>query len=280
MNDTRAMSFPSIALSVIAACLLSACTGRAVIYTDAPQLVAPNNEAPVATNFQTSTQHKLQAGEHWNLIARDSAKAINENLQRAGSCIPKSTECRPVFVRTPEYLTEFSRAFYNQLKTALVDSGVAVAKRNQPGALEMEIDVQPIKFTGNRPQYRYAGVASELGQGVWALRDVADMNPSDSTLSPSPPLAKSEIWFRSQFASGQTPKTEIIVTLSLVDTRTYMARSTNVYYVADSDSQLYDQEICSIVRPCPQGKKSHVQVPVMKVIGDCAQESCRTGGDK
>jgi hypothetical protein len=278
MNNSRAMGLPSIALLAFVALLLSAC-GRAVIYTDVPQMVPPNNEVPVATNFQTSTQRKLQAGEHWNLIARDSAKAINESLLRGGSCIPKSTECRPVFVRTPEYLTEFSRAFYNQLKTALVESGVAVARRNQPGALEMEIDVHPIKFTPNRPQYRYAGVASELGQGVWALRDVADMEPTDRSLSPSPPLA-SDVWFRSHFASGQTPQTEIVVTLSLADARTYLARSTNVYYVADSDAKLYDQEICSIIRPCPQVEKGVVQVRTMKVIGDCPLENCRVGGDK
>jgi hypothetical protein len=282
MNNTRAMGWPSIALSLITASLLSACAGRAVIYTDTPQIVPANNEVPVATNFPTSTQRKLQAGEHWNLIARDSAKAINESMLRGAVCIPKSNECRPVFVRTPAYLTEFSRAFYNQLKTALVDNGVAVAKRNQPGALEMEIDVHPIKFTPNRPQYRYAGVASELGQGVWALRDVADMEPTDSSLSPSPPLANSEMWFRSQFASGQTPQTEIVVTLSLADARTYLARSTNVYYVADSDTRLYDQEICSIIRPCPQlpSGKLVAPVPVMKVIGDCPLENCRSGGDQ
>ncbi len=279
MKDLRAMGFSRIALSVTAVLLLSACA-RAVIYTDAPQMVAPNNEVPVATNFQTSTQRKLQSGEHWNLIARDSAKAIYESMQKGGVCIPRSTECRPVFVRTPEYLTEFSRAFYNQLKTALVENGVAVAKRNQPGAVEMDIDVQPVKFTGNRPQYRYAGVATELGDGVWALRDVADMNPTDASLSPSPPLAGSNVWLRTQFASGQTPQTEIVVTLSLSDARTYMARSTNIYYVADSDAQLYDQEICSIVRPCVQGKRGDPQVSVMKVVGDCALESCRSGGEK
>jgi hypothetical protein len=280
MNDTRAMGFPRIALSVLAAFLLSACAGRHVIYTDELQMVAPNNEAPIVTNFPTSTQRKLQAGEHWNLIARDSAKAINESMQRAGTCIPRTTECRAIFVRTPEVLTEFSRAFYNQLKTALVDNGVAVAKMNHPGSVEMDIDIQPIKFTSNRPQYRYAGVASELGQGVWALRDVADMNPTDSSLSPSPPLTNTDTWFRSQFASGQTPRSEIVVTLSLSDARNYMARSTNVYYVADSDAQLYDQEICSIIRPCQQGKKTDPKVQAMKVIGDCAIENCRSGGEK
>lgn len=279
MKAIRAMGIPGIALSVTAALLLSACT-RAVIHTDAPQMVAPNNEVPVATNFPTSTQRKLQSGEHWNLIARDSAKAINESFLKGAVCIPKSTECRPVFVRTPEYLTDFSRAFYNQLKTALVDNGVAVAKRNQPGAIEMDIDVQTVKFTSNRPQYRYAGVANELGQGVWALRDVADMYPSDPSLSPSPPNVNADMWFRSQFASGQTPKSEIVVTLSLSDARNYLARSTNIYYVADSDTQLYDQELCSIVRPCVQGRRADAPVSVMKVIGDCPLEGCRSGGDK
>ena len=46
-------------------------------------------------------------------------------------------------------------------------------------------------------------------------------------------------WFRSEFATGETPQTEIIVTASVSDASQYLARSTSVYYVADSDQALY-----------------------------------------
>jgi hypothetical protein len=46
-------------------------------------------------------------------------------------------------------------------------------------------------------------------------------------------------WFQSEFATGATPQTEIIVTTSVSDASQYLARSTSIYYVADADSEMY-----------------------------------------
>ncbi|MDP2829234.1 MAG: hypothetical protein Q8O37_11590, partial [Sulfuricellaceae bacterium] len=49
-------------------------------------------------------------------------------------------------------------------------------------------------------------------------------------------------WFQSEFATGDTPQTEIIVTTSVSDASQYLARSTSIYYVADADLRMYVYE--------------------------------------
>ena len=46
-------------------------------------------------------------------------------------------------------------------------------------------------------------------------------------------------WCQSEFASGETPEHEIIITTTVSDANRYIARDTSVYYVADADRKLY-----------------------------------------
>ncbi|MCM8611491.1 hypothetical protein [Accumulibacter sp.] len=46
-------------------------------------------------------------------------------------------------------------------------------------------------------------------------------------------------WNVSDWASGPTPQTEIIVTVSASDGQRYLGRVSNVYYVADRDASLH-----------------------------------------
>lgn len=243
------------------------------IYTDANRIVAPSSEVPVAVNFKASTQIKLQAAQHWAKIAEDAARSVAAPLRKAGKCDSSFDPCKAVFVNPPANVTEFSRAFHNQLITTLVRSEIPVAKAPQ-SELTLDIDVQPILFSPNRPQYRYAGVATQLGPGVWALRDVVSVDPSDANAVP--PTVDALHWFRSEFASGQTPQFEILVTVSVGSKDRYLARSTNAYYVVDGDRHLYDQEICSLIRPCAARGRAGDAPPISQigVVGDCPLDKC------
>lgn len=129
----------------------------------------PYSEAPLATNFPTTKQEKMQAAAHWNVIAKDVAAQISLKL----------AEQRPLHVAQPTGKSAFERAFANQLISSLVADGQTVMKQ-----------------------------------------------PAD--------------WFRAEFATGDTPQTEIIVTTSVSDGTRYLSRNTSVYYVADSDKALYE----------------------------------------
>jgi hypothetical protein len=175
------------------------------------------SEAPLATNFPTNKQPKLQAAAHWNVIAGDVAKQISTGLK----------DKRPLFVNQSSVKTAFERAFTNDLISALVADGYTVLK-SPAGALSVDVDTQAVRFSANRPQYNHAGRATALTTDVWALHQAEATATADAYS-----------WFRSEFATGKTPRTEIIVTTSVTDVSQYFVRSTSVYYVADSDQMLY-----------------------------------------
>ena len=193
----------------------------------------PYSEAPLATNFPTNKQPKLQAAAHWNVIAGDVARQISVGLK----------DKRPLFVNQSSVKTAFDRAFTNDLISALVAGGHTVLK-NPAGALSVDVDTQAVRFSPNRPQYNHGGVATAVTAGVWALRDV-NLNTAGQVLGAAVAVgaaADAYSWFRAEFATGETPQTEIIITTSASDASQYLARSTSVYYVADTDRQMYVYE--------------------------------------
>lgn len=263
---------PLLALAPALGFGLMACNGRVPIHPDSERPHATHSEAPLAGNFPATIQPKLQAGRHWQAIAQDAAASLAQHLGRSQRCGPSVHPCRPLHVAEPQRQTEFSRAFINALITALVHQGVNVS-RAPDAALVVHLDVQTVQFAANRPQYRHAGIARELGPGIWALQDVAVL----AGQTPAQPAEADALhWFRSQFSAGATPRTEIVLTLSVMDGIRYAARSTNVYYVAESDLALYNQEICSTLRPCPEKAATDdgrpalpVRKAALSIVGDC-----------
>lgn len=242
-----------------------------LVHTGEPRLTASHGETPIAGNFKTATQPKLQAGQHWIAIADDTGRAIVDMLRKRAPCGPGADKCSLVQVRPPTPMTEFSRAFHGQIVTTLVQQKVQVA-RGADAELVVDIDVQPVLFSANRPQYRHAGVPVELGPGIWALRDVATPVPVGA--GAAPPSHDALHWFRSEFAAGQTPQAEILVTVSVGDARRYLARATSAYYIADTDKRLYDKEICALFELCPKGiapggAPADGKAAVLRVTGDC-----------
>ncbi len=198
--------------------------------TLATACATPYAPAPLATNFETSKQHTLQAAAHWNTIAQDVAAKLSARL-------PQNT---PLYINQQADASAFERAFTGQLITALIEAGHPVM-RTPEGALRVGVDTQAVPFAADRPQYRHAGKATALGAGLWALYDIveyASNGPAKAALL-AVGAADAYAWFDSEFTGGGTPSMEIIVNTSVTDARRYVARNTSVYYVADADQRLY-----------------------------------------
>ncbi|MFS2139847.1 hypothetical protein [Duganella sp. Dugasp56] len=225
-----------MALGAAAALLLAGCASR---YTP----------TPLAANFPTTKQAKLQAAYHWGVISDSIEKRVVAEL--------KKSPPRPVFINEPRDPSAFQRALSTQLTTSLVNDGYVVT-RSPAGSLKIDMDVQAVTFTANRPQYRYHGERAVLGTGVWLLSEIEA--PVVLNLAVAAGAWDSYDWFNAQFAPGATPKTEIIVTVSVSDQFRYVARNTSAYYVADSDRVLY-----GIVDPEPEEPKL---TRLFKVRGD------------
>ena len=256
---------------------LAGCTGKTVV-TDGPNNYAAFMEAPVASNFQTSLQPKLQAAEHWRRAANDSADALATALRNGAACIAK-TGCKTLYVKrscetsgcSPTACeTTFSRVFFNEFLTALVHQGYQVAAQPVADAITLEIDAQALSFATNRPQFRYAGKAVELGDGVWALKEVVQV--ADRNGNPLQPESGGALnWLRTNFASGATPRNELVLSVSaLSPDKTYLARSTSIYYTADVDASLY---FCAGAKDADPGQKG-ARTWNIPVTGDCSTPRC------
>jgi hypothetical protein len=253
------------------------------VYTGAAVGTPSHSEAPIASNFPANPQHKLQATQHWMRIADDAAQSLAGLFKSTKVCKGGVDKCPLVVVREARVQTEFGRVFRNQVITRLVRLGVPVSKDNKGDAkseMSVDFDVQPIQFSANRPQYRHAGTPEDLGEGVWALRDVMTTEPSSDE---APAKADALHWFRSEFAAGQTPRTELFITVSVSDKRRFLARTANAYYISDADKRLYDAELCSLFRVCggASDKKSVIteeakpekvlpKTKTLELVGDCA----------
>lgn len=187
--------------AILAAVLLAGCA--------AP----PYTPTPLATNFPSTEQSKLQAAAHWGAIATHLEKQLVEDMKKGPQ--------RPFFIHENPQATPFQRALTTQIISSLVKDGYVVS-RAPAGALRIDLDVQALTFTADRPQYRPSFTNNMLANGVWVA-------------SKQDPTAKS----RSAFAPGSTPRTELIITVSVSDQYRYYARSTNAYYIADDDRGLY-----------------------------------------
>ncbi|WP_028101286.1 hypothetical protein [Pseudoduganella violaceinigra] len=187
--------------AILAAALLAGCTA------------APYTPAPLATNFPSAEQNKLLAAAHWGAIARHLEQRLVEDMKKAPQ--------QPFFIHENPQATPFQRALTTQIISSLVNDGYVVS-RAPAGALRIDLDVQALTFGPDRTQYRPWFTGSLLASGVWSE---AKENP-----------AKKD---RSAYAPGETPRTELIITVSVSDQYRYFARSTNAYYVSDDDRGLY-----------------------------------------
>jgi len=190
---------------------------------------AQYSEVPIAKNFPTSDQKKLQAAAHWDVVAADiSAKLrmeIDGKVQRnEGLYISSSRQ------------TPFNHAVETELIASLVSDGYTVLKT--PGnAIEVAVDTRVVEFSPKRIQAKNIGVPTALVSGVWVLSEV------DATLAGAATAAVAAAdlsrLFNSDNASGATPQTEIMVSVSVSNQNQYLALSKNTYYVTDADINLY-----------------------------------------
>lgn len=195
----------------------------------------PYSETPLAGNFPTTTQNKLQAASHWLVIAKDVAEQIKLGTDKIGA---------PVYVTPPERDSQFTLAFYNEIITSLVSQGVTVRKVNDGTAQVINIETQLVKFSPDRHQNRRFTSVTAIGAGIAAVHDLQLSSGTNAGIGALALAGAYDwtTWVAQEYAKGPTPKFELIVTTSLVKNSQYIARRTDAYYVADDDWTLYNKD--------------------------------------
>lgn len=193
------------------------------------------SEAPLAGNFATSKQNKLQASQHWLLIADDVAKQIKASSEKVEA---------PIYVTPPaQNSSQFTQIFYEQIITSLVNQGATVRRVHDRTVQVVEIDTQLLHFSTDRSQNRRFTSVTALAAGIAALHGV---NWSASTQGAVGGLGLAAgydwlSWVDQEYAKGPTPAYELVVTTSLTRNAQYLARRTDAYYIGNDDATLYNK---------------------------------------
>jgi len=202
----------------------------------------PYSEVPVAVNFPTTKQEKLQSARHWQMIAQGIATRITAALQGEQGCRAQPMVCPTVAVVTSDRPSSFEKGLAAALTTEMVQKGWKV-RTELPAEIVLRLDIQAHHFQNRPADGKFTSLAA-LAVGLWVVSDDKDIgiwrnvSPGAAVLTG---LTAYDIWRwqMSEFAEGPTPEMEVIVNAAASREGVYLARTTDVFFIANSDVALY-----------------------------------------
>lgn len=224
-------------------------------------------DVPAPARFENTKQQKLQAADHWRSIADHVAGQLANDLRG-------KLNGRAVYIPQPGGEQAFVEGFRDLLITALVAQDVPVSTEAK-NALTVDVKYAIYRFRPDRLQSTYYyGDATMLAAGLWAVGGIvaADVSSAGGVSAGAKLLTvaagldgfswlSNEVMGRGQYASGPVPRSEIVLTTSVVDATRIVSRRSNIYYTADEDKALYwDRPAAAhnitVVGDCGEGRKA------------------------
>ena len=190
-------------------------------------------QAPIATTYPYSEQQRMQAAEHWRVLADYEADGIMSDIR---------ARARDLYIRPDDHAPrdendggEFGRGFRDLLTSQLVSRGADVV--TAPSALSATIDVE-VEVVNHRDRGYIRpprGAFTVLASGIAVLTHPFN-HWTEPALSALPAAVGADL------VSGSWTRTaseEIIVTTQIVDDEKVLYSSSNIYYTNQGDRRHY-----------------------------------------
>ncbi len=195
---------------------------------------ANTSQTPIATTYPYSEQQRMQAAQHWEVLARHEA---------AGILASERVRFRDLHVLAPEHAQygsyysggEFERGFRTLLTSELVSRGGSVTTQPRANGATVQIDVEVVQHRDRgytRPPFgAYTALASGIAVASFPIRHWSE--PA-LALIPAGILADS-------IGGSWTPTSneEIIITTQIVEQDQILYSSSNIYYINAGDRRQY-----------------------------------------
>ena len=197
-------------------------------------LLCSCSRIPEPAVYPYSSQSKMQAAHHWDVLALDVADQINKELVKDDllnsavyvkkTCGKDDAPCKP------NETSQFDEGFHDLLVTQLVRYGVPTCAQPEKDALVINYKVQTVYHQADRVRSLAPGVLTALGAGIAVLRNA----PTDVLIVATG--AALDLANTSYVRNGHY---EIIITTSMVSRRIYLFRTSSIYYINDEDFWQY-----------------------------------------
>ncbi|ALG67495.1 hypothetical protein [Beggiatoa leptomitoformis] len=216
---------------------------------------------PLATSYPLTTQQKMQAAHHWDVLADDVAARLKATLE-AGFGAPE--QFPDIYIPEPDKKrSQFSQTFYHLLTTQLVRRGVSVitnrARPSQGGSgyvdaiafdnnvMVIDYDIQVIQHNDRRLSYPPPGIYTALAGGVWLVAQAVD-TWEKAALAVFPITVGMDINAAADmYLPGET-NTEVVITLTATRGQQHFFADTGIYYINTGDSDQYDDTMGKSMR--------------------------------
>lgn len=215
----------------------------------------PQYNVPVPTDRPGEQQGKLEAVKHWDIVARDAAAQIHQELAQ------RNLLNVPLNVKHPEHHSAFSQGLHELTLSHLVAKGAHVV-RDGSGKLDLEHNLQVVRFNaarGNRSEPRYLpGSITALAAGVLVAHNAATLwNPANQKAAALGMAAITDA-FQSTFGPTHAdswraiPNLEIMINTSLIQGNAFITRRSDIYYINEPDAHQFSNRLK--IRGCEAGK--------------------------
>ena len=191
---------------------------------------------PEPIGYDYSQQHKMQAGQHWDILAADIANEINKEL------IINDYLDTPVYIRetcgdenspcASNKTTLFNESFRDLLISQLVNLGVPTNAVLDEKAIIVNYKAQTVFHQTNRVRTLRPGLLTAITAGIMVFRNA----PAEMIAI----LTAGAIDFTNA-TYVQNGHFEVIITTSMIAKQRYLYRNSSIYYINDKDSWHYQQ---------------------------------------
>jgi hypothetical protein len=182
-------------------------------------------QVPRPSTYPYTFQQKMQAADHWRVLANQVAEEVGTALKNEHSFLidpvyvqnDDSTNSinAPCYDRTPFKNTTFAQAFHSFLITELTNQGIPISE-DPNSRFHVCWTIQPIVHNAHRTK-PYPSIA----EAVLSI----------------PPSVFVNIW--GGIEAGSLPHSEIIITTTITDRGAIRSRNADIFYINDMDWSHY-----------------------------------------
>lgn len=191
------------------------------------------SQAPIATTYPYADQQRMQAAEHWRILARNEADGILSNGRaRARDLYIAADEHAPV---DDNEGGEFGRSFRDLLTSTLVTRGADVVTAPSELSATVTVDVEVVNHRDRGYIRPPMGAFTALAGGI-AVATHPFNHWTEPALAAIPAAVGADLVSGSWTRAGNE---EIVVTTQVVDDEKVLYASSSIYYINQGDRRHY-----------------------------------------
>jgi uncharacterized lipoprotein YajG len=195
------------------------------------------SQVPQADTYPYSTQQKMQAAHHWDVLAQDVAARVKNHIDEQASLN------RAISVQNAA-AGPFHQGFTDLLITRMVNQGLNIRDNNEE-SLVLNVDTQVVSHHDRgfvRAKKGAYTTLAMLATGVWAAVNVADNSSAAAdALLAGGVLGTGVAMDLTAGNIASISNKEVIINVSLMEGDRYVMRDSGIYYINEPDDGHYAQ---------------------------------------